>query len=277
MGRERVRAKDAEDDVTDVSRLVGRLVAVPLGALARWRRGKPMHPRGAVFDAVLQRFGAAQGEEPWGVPWLDEEGEDAAVVRLSRGAGLPAPLPDLLGLAVRLPGPGAAPVDLLLTTTGRGPLGRLVPVPRRDTAAVYSSIMAYRSDAGPVRLAAFPEAARVPSDPAPLAGTVAENGLAFTLAVAHGLGAWRPFARLMLTGPVAPLDPDVRFDAVRHPPPGLVADGPMARFRAPAYATAQTERLRARAARHPNGARAGSDGDDAGRADLTGSKPVAGR
>jgi hypothetical protein len=41
---------------------------------------------------------------------------------------------------------------------------------------------------------------------------------------------------------VAPLDPDVRFDAVAHPPPGLVPDGPMARFRAPAYARARAAR-----------------------------------
>ena len=55
-----------------------------------------------------------------GIPWLDAAATDPAVVRMSRGAGLPAPLPDLLGLAIRLPG-GAEPVDLLLSTTGRRP------------------------------------------------------------------------------------------------------------------------------------------------------------
>lgn len=34
-------------------------------------------------------------------------------------------------------------------------------------------------------------------------------------------------------------DPDLRFDAVRNPPPQLLADGPMARFRAPAHARAR--------------------------------------
>jgi hypothetical protein len=213
----------------------GRLVAVALGAIARWRGGKPMHPRGAVFDAVLERSGLTPS---WGIPWLDARATDTAVVRLSRGAGLPAPLPDLLGLAVRLSG-GEAPVDLLLSTTGRGPLTRLMPFPRRDTAAVYSSIMAYRSDAGPVRLAALPEADDVPSDPQPLAGAIARHGLQFTLAAARGPGPWQPFATLTLTAPVPGLDPDVRFDAVQNSPPGLVADGPMARFRAPAYARAR--------------------------------------
>jgi hypothetical protein len=214
----------------------GRLVAVPLGAIARWRGGKPMHPRGAVFDAVLERQGG-----DWGVPWLDARASDPVVVRLSRGAGLPAPLPDLLGLAIRLRGDDG-PVDLLLTTTGRGRLTRLVPFLRRDTAAVYSSIMGYRSDAGSLRLAAFPEADGVPSDPEPLAGAVSLDGLGFILAACRGLGPWRPFARLSLRGPLPSLDPDVRFDAVRNPPPGLVPDGPMARFRAPAYARARAER-----------------------------------
>jgi hypothetical protein len=228
--------------VTDLARAAGRLVAVPLGAFARWRRGKPMHPRGAVFEGVLERHGARPGS---GVPWLDAAAIDPVVVRVSRGAGLPAPVPDLLGLAVRLPGGGREPIDLLLSTTGRGRLTRLVPLLRRDAAAVYSSIMAYRSDAGPVRIAALPEQDGVPSDPRPLAGAVGHVGLTFTLAVARGLGAWRPFGRLTLVAPADPLDPDVRFDAVTHPPPGLVADGPMARFRAPAYDRARTARQEA--------------------------------
>jgi hypothetical protein len=225
--------------VTDLARLAGRAVGVPLGAVARWRHGKPMHPRGAVFEGVLERHGSAP---EIGVPWLDTPATDRVVVRLSRGAGLPARWPDLLGLAVRIPGP--EPVDLLLSSAGRGRLGRLVPVLRRNAAADYSSIMAYRSDAGPLRFAAFPHRDDVPSDPVPLAGEVAREGLGFTLVTARGLGPWRPVGRLTLGAPVEPLDPDVRFDAVAHPPPGLVADGPMARFRAPAYAAARHARRR---------------------------------
>ncbi len=223
----------------DPARGAGRLVAVPLAALARWRNGKPMHPRGAVFDAVLERHG---GDRPWGVPFLDTTGTDDVVVRLSRGAGLPAPLPDLLGLAVRLGGDGEAPVDLLLSSTGRGRLTRVVPVFRRDTASAYCSIMAYRSVAGPLRIAALPTTDGVPSEPAPLAAAVRRAPLVFLLAAARGAEPWRPFARLTLGDPVRTLDPDLRFDAVRHPPPGLVPDGPLARFRAPAYAAAQAAR-----------------------------------
>jgi hypothetical protein len=220
----------------DLVATAGRLVARPLGALARRRRGKPMHLHGAVFDGVLERSGSA---EPFGVPWLDEPGRDAVLVRLSRGAGLPAPLPDLLGLAVQIP---EGPVDLLLSSSGLGGLLRVVPLPRRDAACTYLSIMGYRTDAGTVHLAALAARGRLPSEPGPEAAAVAARRTAFTLAAAAVLGTWRPFARLTLTAPRQPLDPDVRFDAVRNPPPGLVPDGPMARFRAPAYAAARAGR-----------------------------------
>ena len=85
-----------------------------------------------------------------------------------------------------------------------------------------------------------PEDDDVPSDPEPLAGTVTQSSLTFTLAAARGYGPLRPFARLTLTGPGQPLDPDVRFDAVLHPPPGMVADGPMARLRTTASLIARS-------------------------------------
>lgn len=221
----------------DPFRTAGRAVAVPVAALARRRRGKPMHPRGAVLDAVLERTGGPVG---WRLPWLAGRGTQPAVVRLSRGAGLPAALPDLLGLAVRLPGPDG-PVDLLLSGTGRGRLTRWLPVPRRNARSVYGSIMGYRTTAGPVFLAALPDpGAAVSAEPGAVAA--AAERLTFTLAAARGAEAWQPFARLRLLGPVPELDPDLRFDAVRHPPPGLVPDGPMARFRAPAYAAARRGR-----------------------------------
>ncbi|TYP87872.1 phosphodiesterase [Blastococcus xanthinilyticus] len=224
--------------MTGLAELAGQVVAVPLGLVARWRGGRPMHPRGAVLDAVVERHG---GTPPFGVPWLDAVGTEQVLVRMSRGAGLPAPLPDVLGLAVRLTGDDGSPVDLLLSSTGRGPLTRLVPVPRSDAAVPYSSIMAYRSAAGPVRVAALPATATAPSDPEPVARAAAAGGIAFDLAAAIGTGEWRTFAHLRGTGAGRPLDPPIRFDAVRNAPPGLAATGPMARFRAPAYATAREQ------------------------------------
>jgi hypothetical protein len=230
--------------VPDLADLAGRAVAVPLAALTGLRGDKPMHPRGALFTGALHRTGPPR---PWGVAWLDDRRTDRVLVRMSRGAGLPEPWPDLLGLAVRVPGggPDGRPVDLLLSSAGRGRWTRLLPVLRRDAATAYSSIMSYRSAVGPVRLAALPEGGGAPSDPAPLAATVDRRDLRFTLAAALEGGAWEPFARLTVAAPVRPVDPEVHVDAVLHAPPGLRADGPMARFRRPAYAAAR----RVRAAR----------------------------
>lgn len=206
--------------------VLGRALAVPVGVLARLRGGKPMHPRGVVLEAVLERTGTMP---PWGVPWLDERRTDRTLVRLSRGAGLPDRLPDLLGLAVHVP---ADDVDLLLSSTGGGRVTRLLPVLRRDAASAYGSIMGYRTSAGTLRLSAL--------------GMREAGGLVFVLTAARGTGPFRPFARLEIGAPVPAGDPDVRFDPVRRPPPGLVPDGPMARLRAPAY-------LRARVGRDADG------------------------
>jgi hypothetical protein len=216
--------------MADLADAAGRAVAVPLAALARIRRAKPMHPRGAVFHALLERRGLRLGIE-----WLDATGDDDVLVRLSRGAGLPPRLPDVLGFALRLP--GEHPVDLLLSSSGMGRWSRRVPVPRRDAATTYGSIMAYGSAAGPVRLSAVPEGGVLPSDRAGL--VVAGPGTVVTLCAAVGQAPWAPFATVTLGPPTEPQDPPLHFDAVLHAPPGLAADGPLARFRRPAYAAAR--------------------------------------
>jgi hypothetical protein len=210
--------------------VAGRAVGVPLAALARLRHAKPMHPDGVLFSAVLDRRGLGAG-----IDWLDETGADDVLVRLSRGAGLPSPFPDLLGFALRLP--GAPPVDLLLSSAGRSRWARRVPALRRDAGTPYGSLMAYRSPAGPVWLVAVPHGGFLPSDSAGL--TVAGPGRVVTLSAAVGGGPWRPFGTVTLGAPAAPPDPPLHFDAVLHAPPGLRADGPMARFRRPAYAAAR--------------------------------------
>jgi hypothetical protein len=219
--------------MADLVDAAGRVVAVPIAALARFRRAKPMHPRGVVFDARLVRHGTDTG-----IAWLDSAGTDDALVRISRGAGLPPPFPDLLGLALRVV--GERPVDLLLSSTGTGRWTRRLPVPRQDAATAYGSIMAYRSDAGPVWLSAVPQAAGLPAERGQL--RTRGPGTAVALSVAVGTGPWRRFATVTLGPPADPADPPVHFDAVLNAPPGLSADGPLARFREPAYAAARAAR-----------------------------------
>ncbi|MCZ2830826.1 phosphodiesterase [Modestobacter sp. VKM Ac-2986] len=200
--------------MADLLDVAGRVAAVPLALLARARGGRPMHPRGVVLTGRLVRTGLLR---PSGADWLDGVGTDEVLVRLSRGAGLPPRLPDLLGFALRAP--GETPVDLLLSSAGRHRWTHRVPVLRRDPATTYGSIMGYRSPAGPVLLSATPVSAGV-----------------FSLGARVGRSPEQPFARVVLGRQTGPPDPPLHLDAVLHAPPGLVADGPMARFRRPAYA-----------------------------------------
>ncbi|MDP9398560.1 MAG: hypothetical protein M3P96_12410, partial [Actinomycetota bacterium] len=94
-------------------------VSAAFAALARLRGARALHPRGIVLEGTLRLAGARCG-----VPILDAAGTLPVLARLSKGGGLPGRLPDVLGLAVRVPdaaGPGR-PLDLLLSTAGaRGP------------------------------------------------------------------------------------------------------------------------------------------------------------
>jgi hypothetical protein len=122
------------------------LLAVAGGSTLGWlfdmaalvRHGKPLHQHGVVLDAVVHR---ARGPARWGAAWLDEPGEDHGIARLSRAAGLPGPIPDIMGLALAISGPVGTRHDLLLASTGLGRLSRFMLTPRRDPAsACYSSL-----------------------------------------------------------------------------------------------------------------------------------------
>src|SRR3712207_9429540 len=83
------------------SELIGTSVGGVLAAVAAVRRGKAVHPDGVVHAGrlVIERSPAA----PRGSTLLSEPGEHAALVRFSRSLGVPRPIPDLLGVSIRLP------------------------------------------------------------------------------------------------------------------------------------------------------------------------------
>jgi hypothetical protein len=222
-----------------VERAAAATAAGVFGTVAALRRDKPIHPRGVVVHGMLRRHGAS---EPWGSPWLDEPGEDRCLVRLSRSAGLPGPLPDVGGLAIRLVRPGGDPADLLLATTGTAPVARHLLVPRRHASRAYTSIVPYTSPRGPVMLAALPEGPRpgLSLEEEEIAAAVTRQPLRFVLAAAAPRGRWQPFGRLEVSGPPAEtVDASVDFDPVVYPLPGLRLPGALARIRAAAYAGAR--------------------------------------
>jgi hypothetical protein len=228
------RARSAAEHL---SRLTGAVLGGLSGAAALARGEKPLHPRGQVLDAVVRRTGTS---ERFGAVWLDEPGEDRGLGRLSRSIGLPAALPDVLGLALTFQTADGKRHDLLLATTGLTVLTRFVLIPRRDPiGSGYTCLLPYVADRGSVVLGATPMGARSAGRGGDRDRRTAVE-LSFRLLVAPPWGTWRQFATLDLTArPDREADPPLRFDPVLNPLPGLRWSPFLARLREPAYAAAR--------------------------------------
>lgn len=184
---------------------------------------KPLHPRGDVVTGRLVRTGGAVRS---GVQWLDSAGTEDVVVRVSRAIGLPDRLPDIHGIALRVPiGGGSA--DLLLASTGLGRASRFLLVPRRDIGTrPLTSLLPYRAPGGPIFLGCRP------------VGGDAARPHSYTLLWSQRLGDWVEFARLELST-TSGSDSGVSFDPIANPLPGLPTYGWVRRLREPAYRAAR--------------------------------------
>lgn len=104
-------------------------------ALSAARRKRVFHPHGTAFEGSVT-FGVNRD--------LPFHGTERALVRLSRGIGLPESAPDILGLAIKLPDLGH---DFLLATSGEGALTRHLLVPAGGYfKRPYSSVLPYEID-----------------------------------------------------------------------------------------------------------------------------------
>lgn len=135
--------------------------AAALGLATAVRGARVFHPHGATRACRL----VVDGDQEWGSRLLDQAGTHEGVVRLSRGVGLPAPLPDVDGLALRLPGlgRGGAPLDLLVNSAWRFAFAPSV------LSTTWSSVLPYRTGSGrQVLLGARPTSAGLTLLVAPL-------------------------------------------------------------------------------------------------------------
>lgn len=168
--------------------------------------------------------------EPSGIAWIDATAPGRVEARLSRGIGVPVPVPDVWGLAFRqaldtacLGVPASGDV-LLATVAGSGGLGRFVPVVRLSPwGASFGSVMPYRSARGPVLVSARTVSGAPAS--ATTVGQARELGRTpwiLQLLWATPRGPWRVFATLTLSAADgAAVDrADLRFDPLSSPPTG---------------------------------------------------------
>ncbi|MFF7684260.1 hypothetical protein ACFZA2_16040 [Microbacterium sp. NPDC007973] len=225
-----------------LARAIGSALSAAFGLLQRVRHPRPIHSRGVVLSGEMRWIPDAA---PSGIAFIDDApGSPVRVVaRVSRSLGLPAPLPDIIGLALRIDVDGTA-CDLELASTGWNVPGRFLLLPhRRPERARLGTLLPYRSPRGAVLLIARTGAGRpAATEPRLLdaaRGASRSSSWILTLGHATPTGPWHPFAHLHLR-----LDPDqdgrgLRFDAVRRPIPGARSYAWVRAARQPSYARVQ--------------------------------------
>ena len=202
------------------------------------RRGRVFHPRGVGFHAEARL-------QPRAIGLLARQERLEAIVRISRGVGLPDWFPDFNGIAVRLLDAHGASrhQDLLLVSAPMAPVVRhvLFPVPFQGWTG-HSSILPYRTPSGLRMLGALPF-----TSPTTAAGLRSSPPRELTLVGADMLGRWEPEVSLVLG---ATLD-DALTEALElhpwHTGDDFVPAGVLNRLRIPAYDASQAARRRVRA------------------------------
>ncbi|HEU4656948.1 MAG TPA: hypothetical protein VFR97_05465 [Capillimicrobium sp.] len=201
--------------------MLARLPTAALFGTVAWLRGRhrALHPNGDAYEAEVELGPDAPAP-------LGPSRTVAAIARLSRGGGLPAPLPDVHGVAVKLPslhGPGHDQ-DLLFATTWRRHVLRPV---RRFEHVEHSTILPFELPGG--RRVVF--------------GALPDGEGRFALASAPVLGDWgEPWGELRLGRRLpAVVAEELRFDPFATAP-GLRLSGPFSELRRPAYRASQAVR-----------------------------------
>lgn len=222
--------------------VLGRLFASAFAGLQRLRRPRPIHPHGVALVGTL-RF--LTHSERSGVDFIDSPraAELAVTARVSRSLGVPAPLPDVIGLALRFD-TDAGPADVALASTGFGVPSRFwLALQRSPSRARFTTLFPYRSRRGPVLLAARTiEPGDLPSEPDALAAALEQTTWRLHLYHATPGGRWHPFAVLELGRTPGATDTAERYDPVRHLLPGAENYGWAVRLREPSYARVQGEK-----------------------------------
>jgi hypothetical protein len=221
-------------------------------ALAAFRRRCSLHPTGVGYRGQLLVGDDGPGRPS--VPLFRPGTAHSALLRFSRAGGLPEPLPDALGVAVKLPdahGPGVDQ-DLLLTSSADRPLVRRLLFPARSfVRGAFSTALPY--DLGGERVVLLLVPVRTGSGRSP--GGVARGGgafaalraaaaagLRFELRTAGWFGRSRPLATLTADEPLPAQD----TEALRFNPwttgPGLRPSGWLNLLRDAAYRASQRGR-----------------------------------
>lgn len=216
---------------------VGLGLGAAFGAVAVLRHGRPLHPQGATLRVTVLCDGSGRS----GVPLLDQAGVSEGTMRVSRAMGLPAWLPDIYGLALRLPqaeGADGDPADLLFASTGDSGLGRFMLLVHSELAdGPLTTLLPVRSPAGALLLRLEP----VAGSPVREVGPSLQVPDRLTLSYAVGTRPWVTVGELAVGARVEGEDDPRRHDPVLHQLPGTSQYAVVRSLREPAYAAARRQ------------------------------------
>jgi hypothetical protein len=208
------------------------IVALPIRLGAAVRRNRLFHPDGVLAEGILERV--APPDE--GLPMQSCD----VVGRISKGIGMPGTLPDVAGLAWRIPPPqdlrSCVPWDVLLASTVAN--SRIVLTPTRSwSKTTFSSIMPlrFRADAWWVRARLVTKIDEPGLSLDTIRNQIDSGAIDFDIEQAKGTGGFSPLARLSLRH-LDPSTDDSAFDPVMHSDEDVrLAPGWLADFRRAAY------------------------------------------
>lgn len=225
-------------------------VGAVLAGIAAARGGKAVHPTGVVYGGRLVIEDSP--DAPLASQLLGTPAEHRALVRFSRSLGVPRPIPDLLGVSLRVPDAYGAGrhQDFMLVSSVDLPVLHHIFVPAGDAQQrPYSSSLPYRAgdetfivglvpDAGSPRPSGDDEFER-------LERAAATGRLTFGLAVAPVGGRFRRVGTLHVRERLPP-----SIDALRFNPfncgGGMAPSGVLNRLRDYAYPLSQAAWARRR-------------------------------
>jgi hypothetical protein len=208
------------------------IAALPVRLGAAIRRSRLFHPDGVLAEGLLHRVAPPDD----GLPMQSCD----VIGRVSKGIGSPGSLPDIAGLAWRIPPPpdlrSCVPWDVLLASTLAG--SRFIPAPARSwSSATFSSVMPLRFEGGVwwvrARLVTKIDEPGLSLDT--IRNQIDSGEIDFDIEQADGRRGFRPLARMTLRH-LDPTNDDIAFDPVLHSDEDVrLSPGWLADFRRAAY------------------------------------------
>lgn len=208
-------------------------------AATRMRGRRFFHPYGRAFAGTLHIPKATAGLK---------QGDHQAIARLSRGAGAPRGLPDVLGLAIKLVdfnGP-RKDQDFLLVSAASAPVARHLLLPAAVFGSrTFSTVLPYEVEGEVLlfgTLPSPPDERATGLELAKLDEALEEGRLRFRFAAATLTGPWRRIGELRLERRLSQeLSDKLRFNPW-NTSEKIRPIGPLNRLRAEAYPASQKAR-----------------------------------